>query len=502
MKKNNLKKTESLSMHAFFLISARLLSLPISFFVPIVLVRNFSISEFGQYKQLFMIYNMALPLMSLGVTQGLIYFVPKYPERQKEIISQFVTYQIISCSIALLLFCLFQHEIAVLFTSSGDIASFIPYIGLFLVFWSLSNNLEIVLTATKKVFHASLFVFVSAGTKSLITIVIVTIFGGLKAVLIGFVTLGVIRFFLFMVHIIQQKNFSFTCFDKKLFKELLQYSVPLGVAVCVNSLMEYTSQFVVSNQLSVTEFAMYSIGCFQVPFIGMVSMSVSRVAIVKICELHKKHENSDITILLNNSFRKLAMVFFPAFVLLWAVAHDFIVLLYTDAYTASIPIFRTFIWILPLSAILVEYVPNALGDSIYVFRVNCITFVLNICAVLVLLHFFGMPGAAAGFVFARAMRKILILSYLKNNLNTCWGALFPYKACIKIFLFAILSLLPGLIFQQFIPLNPVGNLLSQGLLYGITCMVFFWNLGILTTAEKEKIELFFQSIVQKIALKI
>lgn len=491
------KKTESLSMQSLLLVMGRFLSLPISFFVPIVLVRHFSVTEFGQYKQIFMIFYVALPLMDFGISQGLIYFIPKYPETKNQIISQFVSWQSCVCLALFSLFLIFSDEISFLFTSTGDISRFIPYIAALLILWSLSNNLEILLTATKQSLYASMFIFLSEGLKGGVIIAVALLTGDLSFVLTGFIGIGCVRFLWFIRHLHRQYSFPSCFFDKDLFTELAIYSAPLGLAVVINSLIDYTHQVIVSNQMSAAEFAIYSIGCFQIPFIGIVSMSVSQVALVRICELHQQNDLENIVGILASSFRKLSLLFFPAFFLLWFIAEDFITLLYTDTYSASVPIFRTFIWILPLAVILVEYTPRSLGDSKYVFKVNCFTLIINMVAVLILLKLFGTVGAAAGFILSRGVRKLLILYYLRRVLFTSFSKLLPLIALAKIIVCSLLALLPIWLMRQFIELGAAESVICYGLFYLMMCILIFWFAEILTLNEKHKCGVALQWIFQK-----
>lgn len=440
---------------------------------------------------------MALPLIDFGVAQGLIYFLPKYQNNRNNIISQFFNLQILA-SLFFLIFCIFfEEKIALLFTSNTDIGQFIPYIGVFLVIWALSNNLEILLTVEKKSLYASFFIFLSEGLKGAIVIVIALIYGSLTLVLVGFIAVGTFRLIWLFIHVIRERQYNIFFFQKKLTLELVKYSAPLGVAMLINSLIDYSHQVIVSSQLSAADFAIYSIGCFQVPFIGIVSMSVSRVAMVKITELLTNNENKKVVEILSNSFRKLAMLFFPAFIILYAVASDFVSILYTDAYSESVPIFRIFIWILPLAAILVEYAPRSLGDSVYVFKVNCITLILNIIIVIILLKILGIAGAAAGFIISRAARKWFILLYLKKNLNTYWKDLVPFRSLISIFFLSLMSLGPTLILKKIIPMSQIGTLVCQCLVYLVCCSIVFWIGGVLGKDEKIIIKKSFHSIISK-----
>ena len=479
------KKTESLSGQALILIAGRFLVLPVSFLVPIVLVRSLSISEFGHYKQLFMVFQLCLPLMDFGITQGLIYFVPKYPKKKLEIVSQFINWQFLVSLLFFSLFVLFRNEISYLFTGSEEISRFLPYIGCLIVVWAISNNLEILLTATKQPTYASFIVFFSESLKCLSIIILAFLTGELLYVVIGFLAVGGLRLLWFLVYLVKDRCFSVFYFDQKLFVELAKYGAPLGIAVLVNSMIEYTHQVIVSNQLSAAEFAIYSIACLQIPFVGIVSISVAHVAIVRISELHQENDLGNIVRILSNSFRKLSLIFFPAFIFLWAVAPYLITLLYTDAYAQSIPIFRTFIWILPLAAILVEYTPRSLGDSKVVLKVNVITLLINVVLVVALLYAFGTVGAAAAFVISMALRKIFIINYLRKKLRAHVNELVPFRALSKILICSLLAVIPGVLLTGIIETDTAAALSLATGCYAFFGAGLFWFGGVLNQNEKD-----------------
>src|SRR6266478_8989752 len=63
------------------LMSGRIISFFATFFIPVVLVRLFAASEFGTYKQIFLVYGTLFIIAQLGMAESLFYFLPKEPHK-------------------------------------------------------------------------------------------------------------------------------------------------------------------------------------------------------------------------------------------------------------------------------------------------------------------------------------------------------------------------------------------------------------------------------------
>src|SRR5690554_3593001 len=81
------KPIEALFRPALILMSGRFLGFAVAFLIPMVLARLFTQSEFGAYKQLFLVYGTLFAIAQLGVAESLYYFMPSSGKNSARYIS-------------------------------------------------------------------------------------------------------------------------------------------------------------------------------------------------------------------------------------------------------------------------------------------------------------------------------------------------------------------------------------------------------------------------------
>ncbi|MCJ7601443.1 MAG: oligosaccharide flippase family protein [Desulfobulbaceae bacterium] len=494
------KPTESVSLtkQAGQLMAGRLLALPLTFFVPMVLVRTFSIEEFGYYKQLFLIFYVILPVIDLGISNSLFYFIPKFPESKSQILSQTISLQLLICAGVAISFAVFKQEISLFFGgSSQNLTSYIPLLGMVAVSWHFSNMLETLLIVEKKAFQAATVSFLSDAMRSIATIAMALAGGKLETVLLAILATGVLRTFAVGWYLKKTMRFSFT-FEAKALRSQLDYALPFGLAVVINTLVQSSHQYIVSISANVTDFALYSVGCFQLPILAIIVDSVAKASLVKMSEISGT-ENSSAVIaeLIKNSLRKLWILFFPIFVFLFITAEEFITLLFTDTYLGAVPVFRIFILMIPLSTILVQHVPRAFTETRFILINNLVTLLLSVGFCIFLLAKAGLAGAAAGYILANLIWRLFFIFKCKRLLRLPISSLFPSQAMAEVAIFV--GMIGGVSFfikQAFFD-APLPSFLFTFVLYGVACMGLYWLSPILLPKEKMLIRDYVRKIARR-----
>lgn len=490
----------SLTKQAGLLIAGRMLSMPLAFLVPVVLTRKFNVEEFGYYKQLFLIFNVIIPVIDMGITNSLYYFMAKYSEKKNGILLQSIILQIIMCVGFLLCFSIFRDDISRLFTRNETISLYMPLLGLFAISWHLSNILEVVLIIEKRAFAAGVITFTSETARSLSVILVVWLGGGLKALLSALVIVGMIRLMVVAVYLSKKYDLRLELWETKLLKKQLFYAVPFGIAVIINGFVGNIHQYIVSVSASVSDFAVFSIGCFQLPLLGVVVDSVAKTSLVRISELrNEKNSIGKISAIIANACRKLWLLFFPVFVYLFVTAEEFITLLFTTQYVASVPVFRVFIVMIPMSAILVQHVLRAFSETNFILFNNILVLLLSALFCWLGLQLGGIVGIAIGFIVAHLIWKIIFLTRCQNVLSTSLFSLFPIKMLILPTLMAMISGI-GVYFIFQLNKLPVIYLFSVSFplfIFSYILMLYYGN--VIDETEKEQFVQYILNIRKKIS---
>src|SRR5438874_2389099 len=77
----NVNATDSTFRPALLLMAGQGVAFVATFFTPVVLARVFDQSEFGTYKQLFLIYSTIYYIAQFGIAESLFYFLPTAEQR-------------------------------------------------------------------------------------------------------------------------------------------------------------------------------------------------------------------------------------------------------------------------------------------------------------------------------------------------------------------------------------------------------------------------------------
>ena len=173
-------KTDGLAMQTVWLTGARIIALFSSVMLPIVLVRLFSQTEFGVYKQAFQILSTAVSLFGLQVASSIYYFIPREPRKRPQVaMNVLVFYGVIGLLVAL--FCaLYPRWITMIF-KSDDLVADIPMLGLAILLWLISSNLESFVLVNREARLASLFFVIVNVTKPTLLVGAALLFGTIAA---------------------------------------------------------------------------------------------------------------------------------------------------------------------------------------------------------------------------------------------------------------------------------------------------------------------------------
>src|SRR4029078_6248998 len=86
---------------------------------------------------------------------------------------------------------------------------------------------------------------------------------------------------------------------------------PFAVAVVAHVAQENLHQYAVSGIFDTATFAVYSVGCLQIPVVDLVATTVCNVMMVGMTNAIHDGREAEVIDLWHQAVRKLALVFFP-----------------------------------------------------------------------------------------------------------------------------------------------------------------------------------------------
>ena len=112
--------------------------------------------------------------------------------------------------------------------------------------------------------------------------------------------------------------------DPEALRAQLRYAAPFGAAVVVARPAQYAHQYVVSATASTQLFAVYAVGCFQLPFVDLLYTPTSEVLMVRLGELDRDGELHRAPEVFRAAAARLAYFFVPLAALLAIAAPELV----------------------------------------------------------------------------------------------------------------------------------------------------------------------------------
>src|SRR3989440_11718218 len=151
-------------------------------------------------------------------------------------------------------------------------------------------------------------------------------------------------------------------------------------------------------------FAIYAVGCFNLPIVDMLYTPVSEILQLGIAEHDRDGDREAPSRLFREAVARLAFVFIPMMALLYVCGPTLLTFLFTERYRESVPIFRLAILAIPLAALPLDGVMRARAQNRFVLAISVVKLTLTVPMVVAGFHLFGLPGAMGGWVAAEAAR--------------------------------------------------------------------------------------------------
>jgi O-antigen/teichoic acid export membrane protein len=359
----------SLTTQALWLLVAKTVSFALSIALPLLLVRRLSQEDVGLYRQCFLVVLMAMNVLPLGFGMSAFYFLPREKARQGAVVVNSLGFYAASGLAAAGVLFAWPGVLPLVF-NSPELAALARPLGVVVVLWTVGSFLELVTVAMQDVRASTTFIVLLQASKTGLLVAAAALTGSVGALLAAAIVQGLVQIGVMVVYLHRRVPGFWRAFDWPLLRRQAAYALPLGLASILFQLQESVHHFFVSNAFGPAGYAIYSVGVFQLPLIGILRESAGAVILPRINQLESERNGREILQLVASAARKLALVYLPLFAFLMVTGRHVVELMFTPRYIESWPIFAVSLLPLPLSILVLDPVIRAHQERFFFLRLR------------------------------------------------------------------------------------------------------------------------------------
>jgi len=396
------------------LVLARLFTAGLTLSIPLVLARVLSLEEYGTYYQLFLIATTLYYVLPFGVVQSLYYFLPR-AEQKRPYLGQTMLFVTAAGVVAAVLVATLLGPVSGLFSNPALLHYRVP-LALYTALLIGGFPLEVSLTSQGRTRQSAVAYLVSDSLRSLAMVVPCLLGTSLHGMMVAVAAFAGLRYV--AAWFIVLRGSTGPLVNRQLLREQLVYAAPFGAAMTLSIPQQNAHFYVVASAVAPALYALYRVGCFQLPVVDLLYTPTSEVLMVRLGEMEKEGRLEEGVVAFREAAGKLAFVFLPFAAFLFASAPEFVSALFGAKFLPAVPIFRVSVLGVVLSILPMDGVLRARGHTRAIFVSYLIKAVVTAPLVWWGVHRFGMKGGIASWAVAEMVGKATLLVRVPAALST------------------------------------------------------------------------------------
>ena len=432
----------------------------------IILARIFTQVEFGNYRQVLLPYAFIMPILALGLPDGLLYFLSIHRDRARNVLA---------------------NNLVVLIVMSIGFGIFLLVGGNHLLAWGFKNP-ELV----KPYLLFAPFALLSLPTASLRGCLVVM--GRLKTLAAYTISNQLIVFAAVMFAAWYTREFEWAILarviavalffipamwlmtracetgawevSREQVKTQVGYSLPLGLSSIINQASRNLDKLVVAVMCPTEIFAIYVIGAMELPIINIVANSAASVITPDFTEYYRDGRKAELLGLWRRATVKCATIILPVMVFLMLAAQPAVVGVFSERYAPSVRVFQIYLLLLPMRMFVFGPVFLATKQTRKIVNRSVVALCLNAVLTVGLTWKFGYIGAAVATVLTFVIwifpyNLVFSCRYLESSLSE----LFDLKKMGLIMICSLIGCIAFLVPSQFRPSLPLLEVIMMAIIY-------------------------------------
>jgi O-antigen/teichoic acid export membrane protein len=454
------------------LVLARFGSAALTFCIPLVLARVLDLTEYGTYKQFFLIAQTLYYVLPAGMPQALYFFLPRVERARAYLVQTLLFLLLIAGGMTALLVAGLIGPVARYF-SNPALTDHAVWLVLFVIGLMGSSPLEVCLTAQGRLRQAAACYLISDAVRAAVLIVPALLHQGLRGMMIALAVFSLLRLAFTWVALLRTTSGPF--WDPEGLRAQLRYAAPFGAAILLAIPQQNAHQYAVSASVTPALFAIYAAGCFQVPLVEMLYNPTSEVLMVQLGELERTRRAGEGTRVFTDAVTRLALCFVPLAALLLVVAPDLTMLLFGPRFVGAAPIFRVGLVATVLAILPVDGVLRATNQTRHIFLSYLVKAAVTVPLLWFGMRWLGLMGGILAWAVAECIGKAVLMARVPRALGIAFREVLPWTVLGRVALTSVTAALVLLVLRR-AGLEPAGGMPTP-LATGSRLLAWLWKAG-------------------------
>lgn len=438
----------------------------VGIFLPLVLVRLLTPEEIGQFK-LFFLYITVVYAFSLapGFQSGLGYWGGRKKLQPAALPASFNALALI----ALILFPI-SYFLTPYLLSAGSYTAILFAASVSL--WIVGRFFDEAAVSIGRIWSGAVLYAGFELLRSLTLISAALIFKTLDAVLLAhaLISLGKVLVGL-VVGSSWQILGGWTTWVE--IKRVGTFALPVSIAWMFGLFINYADQLVVAQLVSPAAFALFSLGCLQLPPLYAYEQGVTRVLIPQLSEAIAQNQNQLAAISMRRAISQLLYIMLPATIGVAIFAEPITDLLFTVRYHDAAIYMRWYAFSYLLIVMPYDAVARAIGDSRWILKNFICLSIFSLVAVILFASYFGALGALIGGLVARLALNLSGVIYTAKRCHWKVSQFVPLRETANLLIF-IVPLSALCFFSKHLFTSALVWLLVSGSIFGVLTLALGW----------------------------
>lgn len=402
--------------------------------LPMVLVRLLVATDFGVYRQVWLIAATALSLLPMAIPTSLYYFLPRHDGARKAVYLTQAAWFMTGAGLLAAAAC--WAWVGGNRLPSAQQLPIVVFVGL----WVFASLLDGLFNAQQRNSRQAgvnaVFAVVRFGSVALVALFT----RSLAAVLFAQVALAALKAAVCVVELRRSvaaivgpsTRSPWWHWQRASWLEQLHFAAPFGISSGLYLLRGRIDQWLVAAVFAPALFGLYSVAAVFLPIQGQIRSTINNVVLPELTRLQAEGDMARMIELSQRGNLAVALVVFPVLAYLSAAATPLLALMFTHDYTGAAPVVRVYALTLLIESMEVTMILTAFRQGRYLMVLDATVLVVSIAISAAGAWAFGLAGAALGGTVSAAMAQTVCYRRCAHLAGRPAGVLQPWGPIVRV----------------------------------------------------------------------